>query len=329
MIRFGQGDTNENLEILEMQQVLRLGILSLLAGHSIGLVCYTCSGKNGECSGPADPGKAITCTSVRALLQPSVMEELDVKWEEIRSNKKKATIFAAFESVFAGVDRRKGDLSLVFEETRNMTFDNTTYDQLAEMTADVLAQVVAAEEEVPENACTYNEKTVTNQPGIFRRCLYRSALRMADWAEIKKNLLRNRDWPNGVKPTDDNMHRSAKLCIEDRCNKKGTRSCYECEGPNHQCVEGSVGISMACPATHKYCIKELSGDATNRELVARYCGTEYDREAICNRDGDNIGIAAKGQVRCCSNDEAEGGANDCNQAPGTTPLGWSCQHWEP
>ena len=41
--RFGQGDTNENLEILEMQQVLILGILSLLAGHSIGLVCYTCS----------------------------------------------------------------------------------------------------------------------------------------------------------------------------------------------------------------------------------------------------------------------------------------------
>ena len=31
---------------------------------------------------------------------------------------------------------------------RNMTFDNTTYDQLAEMTADVLAQVVAAEPEV-------------------------------------------------------------------------------------------------------------------------------------------------------------------------------------
>ena len=189
----------------------------------------------------------------------------------------------------------------------------------------------------------------------------------------------------------------AKLCIEDRCNRKGTRSCYECDGPNHQCVEDSVswtetpwislkvnnntgswmashifshqvGISMACPATHKYCIKELSGflltglvfhlqfaqsicmciiisistifalsswltnlslnvlnvtarigliwydpkhtswlpsseitvphthtdlnqpgvknrfsgDATNRELVARYCGTEYDREVkVC------------------------------------------------
>ena len=32
-----------------------------------------------------------------------------------------------------------------------MTFDNTTYDQLAEMTADVLAQVVAAEAEVRFN----------------------------------------------------------------------------------------------------------------------------------------------------------------------------------
>ena len=32
-----------------------------------------------------------------------------------------------------------------------MTFDNTTYDQLAEMTADVLAQVVAAEPEVRSN----------------------------------------------------------------------------------------------------------------------------------------------------------------------------------
>jgi len=301
-------------EILEMVRVLRLGILSLLTGHSIGLVCYTCSGKNGECSSKADPGQASTCKSVRALLQPSVMEELDVKWEEIRSNKKKATIFAAMEGVFTGVDRGKGDLSLVFEEKRNMTFDNTTYDQLAEMTADVLAQVVAAEPEVPENACTYNEKTVTNQAGTFRRCLYRSALRMADWPEIKKNMLRNRDWPSGVQPTEENKHRSAKLCIEDRCNRKGTRSCYECDGPNHQCVQDSVGISMACPATHKYCIKELSGDATNRELVARYCGTEYDREAICNLDGDNIGIAAKGLVRCCSNDPAEGGSDDCNSA---------------
>ena len=26
--------------------------------------------------------------------------------------------------------------------------------------------------------------------------------------QIKKNLLRNRDWPNGVQPTDENKHRS-------------------------------------------------------------------------------------------------------------------------
>ena len=34
----------------------------------------------------------------------------DVKWEEIRSNKKKATIFAAFESVFAGVNTEIGNI---------------------------------------------------------------------------------------------------------------------------------------------------------------------------------------------------------------------------
>ena len=39
-------------------------------------------------------------------------------------------------------------LWVIIRLRRNMTFDNTTYDQLAEMTADVLAQVVAAEPEV-------------------------------------------------------------------------------------------------------------------------------------------------------------------------------------
>ena len=40
------------------------------------------------------------------------------------------------------------NIYITYNELRNMTFDNTTYDQLAEMTADVLAQVVAAEPEV-------------------------------------------------------------------------------------------------------------------------------------------------------------------------------------
>ena len=38
--------------------------------------------------------------------------------------------------------------------------------------------------------------------------------------QIKKNLLRNRDWPNGVKPTDDNMHRSEdQICRKAKQHK--------------------------------------------------------------------------------------------------------------
>lgn len=39
------------------------------------------------------------------------------------------------------------------------------------------------------------------------------------------------------------------------------------------------------------------GDSSNRELVARKCGTAFDREATCGSSGENIGIAAKGIVR--------------------------------
>ena len=46
-----------------------------------------------------------------------------------------------------------------------MTFDNTTYDQLAEMTADVLAQVVAAEPEVRSN----DDKSVDEESEWFSR----------------------------------------------------------------------------------------------------------------------------------------------------------------
>ena len=40
---FLQRNVADKFQILEMVRVLRLGILSLLTGHSIGLVCYTCS----------------------------------------------------------------------------------------------------------------------------------------------------------------------------------------------------------------------------------------------------------------------------------------------
>ena len=43
------------------------------------------------------------------------------------------------------------------------------------------------------------------------------------------------------------------------------------------------------------------GDASNRELVARKCGNEFDRYLSCGSSGDNLGIAASGDVRCCNN----------------------------
>ena len=41
-------------------------------------------------------------------------------------------------------------------------------------------------------------------------------------------------------------------------------SCYVCDGPNNICAHGELGTSQACLADEKYCIKELSGDASNR-----------------------------------------------------------------
>ena len=42
------------------------------------------------------------------------------------------------DRAFVGVERRVGDdVDIVFDEKRNQTFDNTTYDQLAEMTSEV------------------------------------------------------------------------------------------------------------------------------------------------------------------------------------------------
>ena len=62
-------------------------------------------------------------------------------------------------------------------------------------------------------------------------------------------------------------------------------SCYVCDGPNNICAHGELGtsqvntvlpsilssdwlitsiLSQACLADEKYCIKELSGDASNR-----------------------------------------------------------------
>ena len=80
-----------------------------------------------------------------------------------------------------------------------------------------------------------------------------------------------------------------------------------------------MGESQACQQDETYCIKELSGkfivlshksgsitlyvagDDSNRELVARKCGNEFDKYLACGSGGDNIGIAASGDVICCNN----------------------------
>ena len=40
----------------------------------------------------------------------------------------------------------------------------------------------------------------------------------------------------------------------------------------------------------------LLGDSSIRKLSARYCGTVYDADSVCESEGNNIGVAAKGQV---------------------------------
>ena len=40
----------------------------------------------------------------------------------------------------------------------------------------------------------------------------------------------------------------------------------------------------------------ILGDSSNRKLSARYCGTVYDADSVCESEGTNIGVAAKGQV---------------------------------
>ena len=39
-----------------------------------------------------------------------------------------------------------------------------------------------------------------------------------------------------------------------------------------------------------------SGDSSNRKLSARYCGTVYDADSVCESKRNNIAIAAKGEV---------------------------------
>ena len=60
-------------------------------------------------------------------------------------------------------------------------------------------------------------------------------------------------------------------------------------------------MNILCSLLHIVTI-HVEGDASNRELVARKCGNEFDKYLSCGSGSENnIGIAATGDVRCCSN----------------------------
>jgi len=226
-----------------------------------------------------------------------VMTKLDIKWKQLQVNGNDliTVLNLAFGNIYQKLDT--SDSSPVATKSEEIT-SKTTFEQLVNISDDALASLIG---DSPENGCTYLEKTKDDtgkRKKFYRNCLYHQKLALSDLPAVQIQLTKDKD-PN-----------NATICMEDLCNNKGLYTCMVCGGPNNICKLGELGHSKACASEEKYCIKELSGDSSNRELVARKCGTEFDREATCGSSGENIGIAAKGLVRCCSNREV----SDCNVA---------------
>ena len=190
------------------------------------------------------------------------------------------------------IEFKFGEDSPIKTLASNIT-SRTMFSDLVMISDKALQQAIG---DGPDNGCTYLEKL--DEFKFFRDCMYtkKSKLELSHIPSVKVDMEKPK---NNV---------GAKLCTEPLCNKKRLFTCYVCSGPNNICKAGELGESTACKSDQHYCIKELSGDDTNRELVARKCGNEFDREATCGSSGDNIGIAASGLVRCCNNRQE----NDCN-----------------
>ena len=190
------------------------------------------------------------------------------------------------------IEFKFGDDSPIKTLASNIT-SRTMFSDLVIISDKALKQAIG---DGPDNGCTYLEKS--DEFKFFRDCMYtkKSKLELSHIPSVKVDMGKSK---NNV---------GATLCTEPLCNRKRLFTCYVCSGPNNICKAGELGVSTACLSDQHYCIKELSGDDTNRELVARKCGNEFDREATCGSSGQNIGIAASGLVRCCNNREE----NDCN-----------------
>ena len=102
----------------------------------------------------------------------------------------------------------------------------------------------------PDNGCGYQEKTVEGKKQYFRGCIFDTK---EQWSLA---MLQNAKLFLNETETED----GGEICTEPLCNDKKLFKCYVCDGPNNICKHEELGVSQACQADEKYCIKELSGE---------------------------------------------------------------------
>ena len=109
---------------------------------------------------------------------------------------------------------------------------------------------------------------------FFRTVLYLLPFELNSWCQASCAMIRCVIWL--ILNFQLSSIRGAKLCIEDRCNRKGTRSCYECDGPNHQCVEDSVSwifksYCICCGSWSYFLSQHQSRGLFENAFVVRSC----------------------------------------------------------
>lgn len=283
--------------------VVLVVILFDLVPLSTGLSCYQCAGISGECQVEADPGKETLCPEIVDLIKNPLKIRFDVGWSQLPIEKSRNDKIGLLVQIF----NESLPAELFHEKLYNESltiFANTTDVEMLNAVNSIVSFLV---EDHPPNVCFYYQKTARDgNKKYHRRCNYNQDLALSDWTWLEAKL---KSQGKGEKENcGDGCLK--KYCAEDLCNDKGIYSCMVCNGANNVCSDGEMGVSTACPSDQTYCIKELSGDTSNRKLSARYCGTRYDADQVCGSNGENIAIAAKGEVRCCSNREAQ----NCNGA---------------
>ena len=95
-----------------------------------------------------------------------------------------------------------------------------------------------------------------------RHCKYTNkgaGYRLSDWPILHKQMNKIMANSSGVCESCGDGCESCQ-CAESLCNTNGTYQCMVCQGPQNMCMgEEDKGVTAACPATHQYCVKEISG----------------------------------------------------------------------